>query len=204
MKKTISVALLASTFAVSALAGSHTAVKESGLYAVGGFGYGSVRATPADLSADSLYNEFDTRADFAYALSVGYQINKTLGVEAGYMVFPSIRTNADVAGSYGRVNTTAMTLLGRYTHAVSSEFDLTAGAGVSILSASARSCNGGSCEENTRSSSDFYQVVPTFALGTNYHVNNKVSLGIEGRMTTRAAVYPETYTGLVNVIYKFS
>ena len=195
MKKTISVALLASTFAVSALAGSHTAVKESGLYAVGGFGYGSVRATPAA--------EFDTRADFAYALSVGYQINKMLGVEAGYMAFPSVRTVADY-GDYVRENTTAMTLLGRYTHAVSSEFDLTAGAGVSILSASARICNGGVCNEADRFSTDFYQVVPTFSLGTNYHVNNKVSLGIEGRMTTRAAVYPETYTGLVNVSYKFS
>lgn len=198
MKKTISVALLASTFAVSALAGSHTAVKESGLYAVGGFGYGSIRATPAA--------QFDTRADFAYALSLGYQINKTLGVEAGYMVFPSVRTvaDADNAGSYERENTTAITLLGRYTHAVSSEFDLTAGAGVSILSASLRQCNGGACFDNTRTSTDFYQVVPTFALGTNYHVNNKVSLGLEGRMTTRAAVYPETYTGLVNVSYKFS
>ena len=196
MKKTISVALLASTFAVSALAGSHTAVKESGLYAVGGFGYGSVRATPAA--------DYDTRADFAYALSVGYQINKTLGVEAGYMVFPSIRTVAGTAGFYGRTNTTAMTLLGRYTHAVSSEFDLTAGAGVSILSASERQCSSGTCSHYTRTSTDFYQVVPTFALGTNYHVNNKVSLGIEGRMTTRAAIYPETYTGLVNVSYKFS
>lgn len=196
MKKTISVALLASTFAVSALAGSHTAVKESGFYAVGGFGYGSVRATPAA--------DFDTRADFAYALSVGYQINKTLGVEAGYMVFPSVREVADASGHYARTNTTAMTLLGRYTHAVSSEFDLTAGAGVSILSSSARGCIAGSCVDSSRLSTDFYQVVPTFALGTNYHVNNKVSLGIEGRMTTRAAVYPETYTGLVNVSYKFS
>lgn len=64
--------------AVSALAGSNAAVKEFALYAVGGFGYGSVKATPAA--------SFDARADIAYALSIGYQINKVLGVEAGCML----------------------------------------------------------------------------------------------------------------------
>ena len=204
MKKTISVAFLASMFAVSALAGLHTAVKESGFYAVGGFGYGSMRAAPDySLVPGLLGPDIDSRAGIAYALSVGYQINKILGVEAGYMVFPSVRTVDADTGSF-RISTTAITLLGRYTHAISSEFDLTAGAGVSITSSYSLFCLNGGCHESSRFSNDFYQVVPTFALGTNYHVNNQVSLGIEGRITTRAAVYPETYTGLVNVIYKFS
>lgn len=86
---------------------------------------------------------------------------------------------------------------------MSSGFDLTAGASVSILSSSETRCEGGFCHENLRASTDFYQVVPTFALGANYHVNNKVGLGVEGRMTTRAAVYAETYTALVNLSYKF-
>jgi opacity protein-like surface antigen len=194
MKNTISVALLASTFAVSALAGSHAAVKESGFYAVGGFGYGSIRETPAA--------SFDTRADIAYALSVGYQINKVLGVEAGYMVFPSVRGLASPVGGYTRTNTSAITLLGRYTHALSSEFDLTAGAGVSVMSREEGQCSGGYCDDPFDRAADFQQVIPTFSLGANYHVNNKVSLGVEGRMTTRAALYPETYTGLVNLSYR--
>ncbi len=199
MKNTVSIGLLASVLAVSALAGAGMSLKKPGFYAVSGLGYGATSVPPG-------YEKsfFKSRDSLVYALSVGYQINKALGVEVGYMKLPSERSVLlnPPDGDYARGYLSAITLLGRYTQPLSSDFDLIVGAGISVISAQDALCDGGYCDQSSRISTDFYQVAPTFSLGANYHLNKKVSLGVEGRMTTHAAVYPETYTGLVNLSYR--
>ena len=147
---------------------------------------------------------FKSRDSLIYALSVGYQINKALGVEVGYMKLSSERAVLlnPPGGDYAPGYLSAITLLGRDTQPLSSDFDLIVGGGISAISAQDALCDGGYCDQSSGISTDFYQVVPTFSLGANYHLNKKVSLGVEGRMTTHAAVYPETYIGLVNLSYR--
>lgn len=124
----------------------------------------------------------------------------------GYMKLPSERPVllSVPDGEYARGYLSAITLLGRYTHVLSSKFDLTVGASVSVMSREIGHCSDGHCDDPFNFATDFCQVVPAFSLGDNYHLKDKVSVGVEGRMTTRAADYPETYTGLVNLSYRLS
>lgn len=206
MKNNISLALLASVFSMSVFAGSSAGIKTSGFYAVGGFGYGFVSARSGRSfrsGSGAYYADYDSRDDIAYALSAGYQFNSALGVEAGYMVFPTIKTVPVYYGHHYEWHTSAITVLGRYAYHLAGRASLTAGGGVAVMSRVSKVCGLGTCNAQLEDRSDFYQVVPMFALGADYKMGKKVTLGLEGQITSKAGIYPEMHVAMLNLRYQF-
>lgn len=66
----------------------------------------------------------------------------------GYMKLPSERSVLlnPPDGDYVRGYLSAIILLSRYTQPLSSDFDLIAGAGISVISAQDALCDGGNCD----------------------------------------------------------
>lgn len=183
----------------------------AGVYVNGSVGVGIVDLKKSDFN-DPITNAAPSklsRYGFAWAANLGYQFNKYLALEAGYMTFGKAKANTTILGTPATVTNN----FGGFDAAVkgivpvSSQFNLYAKAGavdmhddadLSVANASSRA-HGSTW-------------VPMIGVGTSYNLTHNVALTVEDNYTFRtnykhagnSTFMPALNNVLAGVTYKFN
>lgn len=169
----------------------------AGFYVNGNVGYGHVDVDISDIDLPGVKIE---RNSFAWSANVGYQFNKYIAVEGGYMMLPYIKVSAD--GDSIKLHTNAGVLVAKGMYPISDKFDVFAKAGIAYLSHSVSVSAGAS---SASVSANDGTVEPVAGLGVDYNITPKVAVTAQAITTIKTDDnFPATYTGLVGLSYKFS
>lgn len=182
-----------------------------GVYVSGNVGVGMVDVKKSDFN-DPFTGAAPsklTRYGFAWAANLGYQVNKYLAMEAGYMTFGKVKANTSVAGT----PTTVTSNFGGFDAAVkgilpvSSQFNLYGKVGaVDMHDDLDMSVAGASSREHAST------WVPMVGLGTSYNLTHNVALTLEDNYAFRtnykhsgnSTFMPALNNVLAGVTYKFN
>ncbi len=210
MNKTVIALLGASALLLStaSIAGGTTTVgaadmdanNAAGLYISGNVGYGGI-----DLGDKiPLLLGFDKpdKAGFAWSTAIGYQFNRYVAVEGGYIQFADVKYNAHADDSTSLTQTTdAADLAVKGIYPFNNQVSVFAKVGLAVLSHSAVK----TVDNVSLMAGDaIHQVVPLFGVGASYNFTPNWAVSLQGLATTKAGDFDATYTGLVGLSYKFS
>lgn len=168
-----------------------------GLHVTGGLGYGMTSVPRA---------VYRFRGGFSAQAALSYQFFQYFAVEGGYIELPAIATRSQKLGDgFDRFDLHAWTLLLKFIWPVKTRIDLFLKAGAAATTMEAQICGDNlSCFEAFSVHADTYQILPMGSVGVDYYLDKRVSLGLEGRFTLKAADYPAQQVAFINLTYKLS
>ena len=155
-------------------------LKSQGMYLDGGFGWG--QSTSTDIAGTNTINELSWNAN------LGYQFNKFIAAEVGYISLPQFRNNNSTVIKDGYVIDLAV----KGIIPVNDKLQLYGKLGVG--DSTAHYGNGlGSHDE----------IVPVYALGASYALNNNSYIGFEAILTPKKNHVPGNRAVNLNIGYIF-
>ena len=181
--------------ATTTIAPANDSNNGAGFYVSGNLGYGYVDiATPNEASGVKI-----SRDAFAWTTAVGYQFNKYIALEGGYMWLPDVKVSVD--GVTAKATTTAIDVAVKGIYPLSNKVDVFAKAGLARLSHSAVVSGDGTSVTIKDTEHD---ITPLFGLGVDYNLTHNWAVSLQGLTTLeKGDDSPATYTTLVGVTYKF-
>lgn len=216
MKK-LSVCLLGATavLASSAVFAADSSVDNNsaaGFYVSGAVGYGLNTVSKDGVNQlNSMPGVTATlkRNGIAYDFNVGYQFDKYLAVEGGYLGMPRAKLSANADTIFGRetdvatLSEHAFTLDVKGIYPFNDQFSVFAKAGVAFVKQKAKEVATLNDETETATGSHD-ATAPLFGLGVSYNINQNVAVTVQGITTLKSgSSLPATYEGLVGLTYKF-
>ncbi|OGT33968.1 MAG: hypothetical protein A3C44_07915 [Gammaproteobacteria bacterium RIFCSPHIGHO2_02_FULL_39_13] len=161
----------------------------AGIYVAGDLGYGTVNAVNSDYPVQPTSIK---TGGFAWDANAGYQFNRYLAIEAGYISFGQAKAN------YGTTGTLTSALAGfdadvKGILPISNQFDLFAKAGAVDMHESLS----GEPQANKANGSAW---TPMFGLGTSYNVNHNVALNLQDIYALKTS-YSKTINGVSGTVH---
>jgi OOP family OmpA-OmpF porin len=166
--------------------------QDVGLYIGGAFGMSSF-----DMDTTGITNPRVDDSDSGFKLYGGYQFNRNLAVEVGYVDFGSVGIGGSIGGIpfNGNIDVTAMTVAAVGTLPLNESFSLLGKAGIWNWDAKASVAALGTTGNGSSSGTD-----PFFGVGLRYNINR--NLGVQLEVEQYSGDDSITYTSL-GLRYKF-
>lgn len=160
-------------------------LNSSGVYIDGGFGWGQVAESNIPGLADA--------NGIGWNANLGYQFNKHIGAEVGYMSLPRVKNNGVVVIK----DNYAIDLAVKGSIQVHDKLGVYGKVGVAKVTSKYTSYDG------INNAGHHDAVVPLFAVGASYGLNDNSYVGLEGLMTTKSGPVPSMRAVTFNVGYIF-
>ena len=234
----ITVGIIVSSAAIlsaSALAGGvDTAAGNNGagVYISGNMGYGYVDQDKPSIpgSVSGLVNLNSSVSQelggFGWNAAVGYQFNRYVALEGGYIQMPTIRdkvtvtaTNPNFPGTSAtdtvniKVRPNLIYLAVKGIYPINQQFDLFAKLGAARTGGTGSAKSTVSVTNNSQTSSAVnadingqveHDIVPLYGLGVGYNINDNLSLSAQGLGTVSTGTVPSMYQATLGLTYKFA
>jgi len=190
----------ATLLAGNALAGSvETASNPAGFYVNGNLGYGASLGLPSG---------WNTKSHLVWSGNAGYQFNKYIAVEGGYMQLPSAKVK-DTSLVNVKSTQSLIDIVAKGIYPINEQFDVfaKAGLGYSFQRLSASVVGLGYASEKAK-----HFIVPVFGAGADYNINSNLAVTVQGFANMAhgkkenfadANYLPSSLSGLVGLTYKF-
>ena len=157
-----------------------------GVYVDGGFGWGQVAESNIPGLADA--------NGIGWNANLGYQFNQHIGAEVGYMSLPRVKKNGDVVIK----DNYAIDLAVKGSIQVHDRLGVYGKVGVAKVTSKYTGYG------SVANSPGYHQeIVPLFAVGVSYGINDNSYAGFEGLMTTKSGPVPSMRAVTFNVGYIF-